>query len=143
MMTTEHESTRDAEHIAQGKDDAIDPDSVEPKNTVIGVVPSGGDGDEVVAALESAGVDGGRIRRLQGEAGIEALQPGGSGVVAKLGELLSEATEFRDEVIQAMEAGRCAIMVTEVDDDDGHGLKVTMQGAGLERVHHFGDWAAE
>ncbi len=142
-MMTDQDSTRDAQRLAHGDDDAVDPDSIEPTNTVIGVVPASEDADAVVASIEAAGIDGGRIRRLQGEAGVSALQPGGSGLVEKLGELLSEATEFRDEVIQALEAGRCAIMVTDVDDDDGHDLKAAMQDAGLERVHHFGDWAAE
>lgn len=142
-MTSHDDSTRDAERMAAGRDGAVDPDSVEPTNTVIGVVPRSGDADQAVAALEDIGIDSGRIRRLQGKAGIAALEPDGNRVVEKLGSLLSEATEFRDQLIRALSRGQCAIMVTEVDDDFGHELRTRMQDVGLEEVHHFGDWVAE
>lgn len=131
-MTDETASTRES----------IDPDDVEPRRSVIGVFPEGVDTGEVTAALEADGIDSDRIHVVSGDEGIELLDSG-SGLLDALGKVLSDATEFRDRAIAALEAGRCVLVIDRVDDEAGSRLRGRVEALGLVEVHHFGKWTTE
>lgn len=124
-------------------DDSLDQRKVEPKRAVIGIVPVDHDLEETRASLRGRGVAAQDITVLDGDAGAEVLAPGGTGVTAALGRLLSDVAELRDELVVALEQGKRVLAVTDVDEEDGPTVKAIMQDAGLARVHHFGEWAAE
>lgn len=116
---------------------------VEPEHTAIGVVPDHVEVDTAISSLVDIGVTRDHVHVLQGSDGIELLQPGGTRVAEVLGRLLSDAPEFRDEIIEGLEHGHAALVVTHVADDEGDVVRDHLQDIGLERVHFFGTWVAE
>lgn len=136
------EATTNANDPEAGTD-SLDDDKVEPVRAVSGIVPADGDVDDIRGQLTDAGISDGDIRVLEGEQGVEVLSPGGSGVTAALGRLLSDTVEFRDQAVAALEQGRKVVVVTDVDDEDGRRVMDVLEGAGLTNVHHFGKWASE